>query len=84
MARCFISWVAPDMTTILKARDKRHEGAVRGRQDQTAKLGHPLKQGGGAVVEGRIGSAAAPKAAAAALTTPRDPLTTAATSASLK
>ena len=23
LARCFISWVAPDMTTILKARDKR-------------------------------------------------------------
>ena len=47
MARCFISWVAPDMTTILKARDKRHEGAVGGRQDQTARLGHPLKQGCG-------------------------------------
>ena len=76
MAQCFISWVAPDMTTILKARDKRLKEQSEVGKTRLLGLATPSSR---AVVEGRIGSAAAPKAAAGEITAPRDPLMTAAT-----
>ena len=69
------------MTTILRARDKRLKERSEVGKTRLLGLATPSSR---AVVEGRIGSAAAAKTAAAEITAPRDPLTTAANSASLK